>query len=86
MNDTNLRRHYETTGKEKIILISREKVKRLCKSKSHKALRSTRRKFPGTMVFHRKEVYSDGWTKWICLNANCGQVKFSMGMTFEEGK
>ena len=29
------------------------------------------------LTLHRKEVLSDGWTRWVCLK--CGQVKFSRG-------
>jgi len=58
-------------------LISTERrVKRLCKSGAHKP--------PGAILLHRKEVFSDGWTKWVCYK--CGQVKFTRGMTFKEEK
>jgi len=66
------------TEKEEPIRISKEKVKRLCKSKAHAS--------PGKIVRHMKEVYSDGWTKWICLTSNCGQVKFTRGITVKEEK
>ena len=66
------------TEKEEPTRISKEKVKRMCKSKAHHP--------PGKIVSHIKEVYSDGWTKWICLTPHCGQVKFTMGMTVKEEK
>lgn len=79
MNTHNLRRHYETTEKEEPTLISTEKAKRPCKCTKldHRDpnIRNT---------LHRKEVFSDGWTRWVC--SKCGQVKFSKGMMFEEGK
>ncbi len=50
----------------------------MCKSKAHHP--------PGKIVRHIKEVYSDGWTKWICLAPHCGQVKFTKGMTVKEEK
>ncbi len=75
MRNLNLRE--ELPEKEEPVRISKEKVYRSCKSKSHDP--------PGKIVSHIKEVYSDGWTKWICLSSNCGQVKFTRGMTFKEG-
>ncbi len=64
------------TEKEAPTLISMEKVKRLCKSGAHKP--------PGAILLHRKEVFSDGWTRWVCYK--CGQVKFTRGITFKEEK
>ena len=76
MKNLNLRgRRGELPEKEEAILISKEKVRRLCKSNYHGP--------SGSIVNHKKEVFSDGWTRWVCLM--CGQVKFSIGMTFKEG-
>ncbi len=74
---SNLKLQEELPEKEEPVRISKEKVKRPCKSKLHDP--------PGKIVRHTKEVYSDGWTKWICLATNCGQVKFTMGITVKEG-
>jgi len=57
------------TEKEKPTLLSAEKVKRLCKSGAHRP--------PGSITLHKKEVFSDGWTRWVC--SQCGQVKFVLG-------
>jgi len=78
MKNLSLREHYEEmTGKGEPTLISTERiVKRLCKSNTHRP--------PGAITIHRKEVFSDGWTRWVC--SECGQVKFTKGMTFEEEK
>ena len=61
------------TEKEELTLISTERVKRLCKSGAHRS--------PGSILPHKKEVFSDGWTRWVC--SKCGQVKFTIGMTFK---
>jgi len=75
MKKPNLREHYEEmTEKEEPILLSTEKIKHLCKCWSGKP----------TLKLHTTEVSSDGWTRWTC--SNCGKVKFTMGMTFEEEK
>ena len=71
-----LRRYEEMTEKEEPILLSTEKVKRICKSGAHKP--------SGAITLHTKEVFSDGWTRWVC--SKCDQVKFTTGMTFEEEK
>jgi len=55
------------TEKEEPTLISKEKVEYLCKCWSKKS----------TIKLHTKEVFSDGWTKWIC--SKCGKVKFTRG-------
>jgi len=55
------------TEKEEPILISKEKVQRLCKCWSENP----------TLKRHTKEVFSDGWTKFVC--SQCGQVKFTRG-------
>ena len=58
------------TEKEKPTLLSTERiVKRLCKSGAHRP--------PGSITIHKKEVFSDGWTRWVC--SKCGQVKFTRG-------
>ncbi len=62
----------EVTEKEEPTLISKEKAKHPCKCSEHRA------------VLHKKEVFSDGWTKWIC--SKCGQVKFTRGKTSKEDK
>jgi len=72
----NLNVRWELPEKEEPVRISKEKAKRPCKSKAHKP--------PGKFVLHTKEIYSDGWTKWTCCKVSCGQVKFSIGMTFKE--
>jgi len=78
MKDLNLQEHYEKmTEKEEPTLISTEKIKILCKC-------WTKKPTPPTFKTHTKEVFSDGWTKWIC--SECGQVKFTIGMTFKEEK
>jgi len=60
----------EMTEKEEPKLLSTERiVKRLCKSSAHKP--------PGAITAHKKEVFSDGWTRWVC--SQCGQVKFVLG-------
>jgi len=47
-------------------LISTERnVERLCKCWSEEP----------TLKRHRKEVFSDGWTRYVC--ARCGKVKFT---------
>lgn len=56
------------TEKEEPTLISTErKVKSLCKCWSKKPI----------IKLHTKEVFSDGWTRWVC--SNCGKVKFTRG-------
>ena len=35
---------------------------------------------------HKKEVFSDGWTRWECLNPHCGQIKFTRGEKLKEIK
>ena len=55
------------TEKEELTLISKEKIEYLCKCWSKKP----------TIKLHTKEVFSDGWTKWIC--SKCGKVKFTRG-------
>jgi hypothetical protein len=56
------------TEKDGPTLISTEKkVKRLCKCWSKKPI----------IKLHTKEVFSDGWTRWVC--SNCGKVKFTRG-------
>ena len=62
------------TEKEAPTLISKEKVEYLCKCWSKKS----------TIKLHTKEVFSDGWTRWVC--SKCGKVKFTRGMTFKEEK
>ncbi len=63
------------TEKEKPTLISTErKVKRLCKCWSKELI----------LKLHTKEVFSDGWTRWVC--SQCGKVNFTRGMTFKEEK
>ena len=53
------------TEKEKPTLLSTEKKsQRLCKCWSKEP----------ALKRHRKEVFSDGWTRWVC--SNCGKVKF----------
>ena len=75
MKDLNLREHYEEMiTKGDPTLLSTKEVKRLCKSNTHRP--------PGLITLHTKEVFSDGWTKWICLS--CGQLKFTMGLTIKE--
>jgi len=58
------------TEKEEPTLLSKEKVKILCKC-------WTKKPTSPTLKTHTKEVFSDGWTKWTC--SECGQVKFTMG-------
>jgi len=60
--------------KEEPTLISKKKVKHLCKCWSKKPI----------LKRHTKEVFSDGWTRWVC--SNCGKIKFTTGMTFKEEK
>ncbi len=56
------------TKKEEPTLISTEKkVEHLCKCWSKKLV----------IKLHTKEVFSDGWTRWVC--SNCGKVKFTWG-------
>ena len=74
MRNLNLRE--ELTEKEEPIRISKEKVRRLCKSSAHTS--------PGANLIHTKEVFSDGWTKYVCHT--CGQVKFTRGITVKEEK
>lgn len=69
----------EMIEKEEVTLISKERVKRLCKSNAHRAPGASGHK---SKIMHTKEVLSDGWTRWVC--SNCGQVKFSKGITYEE--
>jgi len=57
------------TEEEVHLRISKEKVRRMCKSSSHAS--------PGSLFVHTKEVFSDGWTRYVCNT--CGQVKFTMG-------
>jgi len=64
------------TEKVEPILISMEKVKRLCKCWVKPK--------PPTLKIHTKEVFSDGWTRWVC--SKCGQVKFTRGIIVEEEK
>jgi hypothetical protein len=67
MKNLNLRgRHGERTEKEKPILISKEKVTRFCLSNYHPP--------SGSIVNHTKEVFSDGWTKWIMSHVWPGEV------------
>jgi len=65
------------TEKEEPTSLSKEKVKIRCKCWIGKHEKPT-------FKTHKKEVFSDGWTKWTC--SFCGQVKFTIGMTFEEEK
>ena len=60
------------TEKKEAALLSTEKVKRLCKCWSKKS----------TIKLHTKEVFSDGWTRWVC--SQCGKVNFTRGMTFKD--
>ena len=53
--------------KEEPTLISKKKVKHLCKCWSKKP----------SLKRHTKEVFSDGWTRWVC--SNCGKVNFTRG-------
>jgi len=62
------------TEKEEPTRISKEKVKRLCKCWT--------KKMDPILKIHTKEVFSDGWTRWVC--SNCGQVKFTMGEEDQE--
>lgn len=62
------------TEKEELTLISKEKIEYLCKCWSKKP----------TIKLHTKEVFSDGWTRWIC--SKCGKVNFTRGTTFKEEK
>jgi transposase-like protein len=57
------------TTKRKIMLISTEKVNHLCKCWTKPR--------PPSLKRHTKEVFSDGWTRWVC--SNCGKVKFTWG-------
>jgi len=57
----------EITEKEKPILLSIEKVEILCKCWSKEP----------TLKLQTKEVFSDGWTRFVC--SNCGKVKFTRG-------
>ena len=76
MKKSNLReRHEEMAEKEEPTLISKKKARHLCKRSKHDPHKATP---------HTKEVFSDGWTRWVC--SKCGQVKFTKGMTFEEEK
>lgn len=60
------------TDKEEPTLISKEKkVEHLCKCWSKKP----------AIKLHTKEVFSDGWTRWVC--SNCGKVKFTLGEVAE---
>jgi len=63
----------EITEKVKPILLSMEKVEILCKCWSES------KKF--TLKIHTKEVFSDGWTRFVC--SRCGQVKFKRGKEAE---
>ena len=76
MKNLNHRNLYEEmTEKEESTLISTErKVKRLCKCWSTEP----------TLKLQTKEVFSDGWTRWVC--SNFGKVKFTRGTTFKEEK
>jgi len=75
MKNPNLREHHEEMPeKEEPTLISTEKAKHLCKCWSKKP----------TLKLHTKEVFSDGWTRWVC--SNCGKVKFTRGMALKEEK
>ncbi|MBA7552611.1 hypothetical protein ES705_45180 [subsurface metagenome] len=60
--------------KEGPVLVSAGKVKRVCKCWVKKP------KVP-TFKLHTKEVFSDGWTKFVC--SDCGQVKFALGERVE---
>jgi len=55
------------TEKEEPMLISTEKVKHLCKCWSEDPI----------LKRHTKEVFSDGWTRYVC--SNCGKVNFKRG-------
>ena len=56
------------TEKEKPTLISIEKkAELLCKCWTKKR--------PPTLKLHMKQVFSDGWTRWVC--STCGKVKFN---------
>ena len=57
----------EMAEKEEPTLISTEKVKHLCKCWSEDPI----------LKRHTKEVFSDGWTRYVC--SNCGKVNFSRG-------
>ena len=70
----NLKIREELPEKEEPIRISKDKVTRLCWSNFHGS--------SGSKAMHTREIFSDGWTRWVC--GSCGQVKFSIGMTFKE--
>ncbi len=65
-----------TEKKVKPTLISTGKVKHPCKCTV------ISKKDPPKTTSHTREVFSDGWTRWVC--SKCGQVKFSKG--YEEEK
>ncbi len=56
-----------TEKEEPTLILTEKKVEHLCKCWSKKP----------TIHPHTKEVFSDGWTRWVC--SNCGKVKFTRG-------
>ena len=66
----------EGLTKKEPIRISKDKVQKLCQSNYHGT--------SGSTLMHTREVFSDGWTRWVCLT--CGQVKFSRGITVKKDK
>ena len=64
--------------KEEPTLISKKMARYLCKCR-----KISKKDTPKTTT-HTKEVFSDGWTRWVC--SRCGQVKFSRGEEAEVRK
>jgi len=70
MKNLNYRNLYEEmTEKEKTPLISTKR-----KSNISASVGCARK-------LYTKEVFSDGWTSWIC--SNCSKLKFTRGTTFK---
>ena len=56
-----------------VIRLSKKKVRRPCKSTEHQP--------NWAMGFHSEEIYSDGWTKLVCIR--CGRVSYQLIMKTE---
>ena len=71
-------RRDEAVVPEPVVRLSRGKGRRPCKCTV------AGKKVPPGFILHSEEVFSDGWTRWVC--SGCGGVKFSFGLVFEERK
>ncbi|GAF90710.1 unnamed protein product [marine sediment metagenome] len=65
-------------AEEKAVLVSSGKAKYPCKCTKRDPKDSPK------PILHSYRVFSDGWTRWVCLKPGCGGVKFSRGKEVKE--